>query len=225
MNVIKRLKKENRIQSYQIETDDYVLIRDIIMQKMTVFQVNSYDALIIKRDLIGMAQEMKLRGTTLKQELGNDLDIFIKSIIQNSRNPSYIEIVLSIIKTLSIIFVIWTAFFSWLYRAWQWPSSVSLPITLISLIVLLYLMDGLFKPIFILEKGFKKIIPNIIAFFIYFSVVYWMPKLNTYSRINMHANYVFVISLIVYIISSISYKNHLSNLSKDSIILVQDLLD
>lgn len=225
MNVIKLLKKENRIQSYQIETDDYVLIRDIIMQKMSVFQVNSYDSLIIKRDLIGMAQEMKLRGTTLKQELGNDLDDFIENIIQNSRGPSYLEIILSIIKTLSIIFVMWTAFFSWIYQAWQWPSSVSLPITLIAFVVFIYLMDGLFKPIFILEKGLRKIISNIIAFCIYFLVFYFMPKLNFFSSITMHADYVLIISLIIYGISFISYKKHISNLAKDSRNLVQDLFD
>lgn len=45
------LKKENNDQSLRLEQNDHNIIKDI-MKSMSVFKVNSYDAEVIRRDLI-----------------------------------------------------------------------------------------------------------------------------------------------------------------------------
>ncbi|KUK71877.1 MAG: hypothetical protein XD91_1674 [Clostridiales bacterium 38_11] len=152
MNILKLLKKENKKQLLQLTMDDYVLIRDI-MKKMNIFKINSYDALIIQRDLIGMAHEMKLRGTSLTQEMGDGFDDFIKEVVQNSRGPSYWEIGLSLLKKFAFMISAWIVFFSWLQG---WPSGIALPALLFLIIPLQFLNEAILRPIFILEKGFKK---------------------------------------------------------------------
>ena len=69
------LKKENEEQSIELRKDDERVIKDI-MKSMSVFKVNSYDAQVIQRDLIGMAQELKLRGSNLQEAIGDDLKGF-----------------------------------------------------------------------------------------------------------------------------------------------------
>lgn len=223
MNAIKMLKEENKRQSYKLETDNYVLVKDI-MKKMNVFKVNKYDALIIQRDLIGMAQEMELRGTTLKQELGNDLDSFIEDIIKNSRGPSYIEIFLSLIKTLFLVTAGVTAFFSWINQSWNWSTSISIPIITIFYAFILYLQDGILRPIFVLEKGLKKYIPFIISVFIILLFFFGLPESYVRGDIPIPAGYVLAISLVIYGISFLGHRRHLSNLAKDTPDVVKDLL-
>lgn len=53
------LKKENTKQLEILGNDSKEVINSI-MKTMSIFKVNSYDAQVIHRDLIGMAQELEL---------------------------------------------------------------------------------------------------------------------------------------------------------------------
>ncbi|MBV1820717.1 hypothetical protein L0P54_10750 [Anaerosalibacter bizertensis] len=99
-NEVTLLKKENLRQMENVKEDDKDTIYEI-MKSMSVFKVNSYDAQIIQRDLIGMAQDSELRGADLKNVIGNDIKSFSNEIIKNSYGPSIIEILLSFFTLLS----------------------------------------------------------------------------------------------------------------------------
>lgn len=217
MNVLKLLKKENEKQSLQLTRDDFILIRDI-MKKMNVFKINSYDALIIQRDLIGMAHEMKHRGTSLTEEMGDGFDGFIQDVIQNSRGPSYWEIGLSLLKKLTFMIAAWIVFFSWLQR---WPSSLVLPTFLLILIPLQFLNRSILQPIFIFEKGFKKHVPDLILIAIFTPLILLHEK---GSRLMFPTIPTLIALFAVYGLAYWGYHKHMSNLAKDEQSLVEDLI-
>jgi hypothetical protein len=217
MNVLKLLKKENEKLSLQLTRDDFILIRDI-MKKMNIFKINSYDALIIQRDLIGMAHEMKLRGNSLTQEMGDGFDDFIKEVVQNSRGPSYWEIGLVLFKHLSLMIVAFIVVLAWMQR---WPSSVVLPTYILLFVPLSFLNSGILSPIFIFEKGFKKHIQYIIIVAIYIPLIFqWHLR----SRFTVPTIPTLIIPIIVFVLTYWGYKKHMSNLSKDAQSLVEDLI-
>ena len=53
-NEVTLIKTENETQSKNLREDDRKVIKDI-MKSMSMFKVNSYDAQVIRRDLIGKA--------------------------------------------------------------------------------------------------------------------------------------------------------------------------
>lgn len=88
------LKRENEKQTRQIREEDKSIIKDI-MKSMSIFKVNSYDAEVIQRDLVGMAHELRLRDSSLEKEINGDVKGFSKEIINNSNGPSKIETALN----------------------------------------------------------------------------------------------------------------------------------
>ncbi len=217
MNVLKLLKKANKKQLLQLTMDDYVLIRDI-MKKMNIFKVNSYDALIIQRDLIGMAYEMKLRGTSLTQEMGDGFDDFIQDVIKNSRGPSYWEIGLTLLKQLSLMIVAFIVIMAWMQR---WSPNIALPTYILLFVPLSFLNSGILSPIFIFEKGFKKHIQYIIIVAIYIPLIFqWHLR----SRFTVPTIPTLIIPITVFVLTYWGYKKHMSNLSKDAQSLVEDLI-
>ncbi|QUH21229.1 hypothetical protein [Alkaliphilus sp. B6464] len=62
---------------------------------------------VIRRDLIGMAQELKLRGSSLKDSISEDLKEFTNEIIKNSGGPCKREILLNFLSKLSGYFFAW----------------------------------------------------------------------------------------------------------------------
>ncbi len=224
MNVLKILKKENTRQAYQLMSDDYILIRDAIMKKMTIFKVNSYDALIIQRDLIGMAQEMKIRGTTLKEELGDSVDAFTEEIIQNSRGPSVKDILLSLVKQLSLSFFILFAVYALIFRrSLQWPVSVTVPTLLVVLFLMNWVMNKVVRPAFILDKGIKKIAPEGVVLALLL-LLFAQPWIDIRSGLTVPAGPALVISLGVYGACYVAHRQHMIRLSEDDRNLIQDLL-
>ena len=91
-NKLKLLKKENDKISRWMDDEDENLI-DSIMESLGIFRVNSFDAQVIRRDLIGMAEEAKLRGSNMKEVIGEDIRMTTYDIIRNSRGPNKGEIV------------------------------------------------------------------------------------------------------------------------------------
>ncbi|MBG0765209.1 MAG: hypothetical protein H0S78_10100 [Tissierellales bacterium] len=170
MNIIKELKKENNKESRKIMLDDLGLIRNIT-DNMNEYLMNSYDKQIVKRDLIGMAQEMKLRGTTLRDELGDNVDEFTKEIIENSRGPSKLEIFLTTIKSSAIPFIIIFGGMLLLSKNFDMSMSIYFPILVYLFLGIQSILEFIFVSAFNKEKNFKKYIPNVIrglTFFIFF---------------------------------------------------------
>ncbi len=75
-NEVSILKKENKLQANKLQAADSDTI-EWITRGLSVFKVNSYDAEVIRRDLIGMSQELRLRDSSLKESIGDNLGGFI----------------------------------------------------------------------------------------------------------------------------------------------------
>ncbi|MBU3178083.1 hypothetical protein KPL47_17285 [Clostridium estertheticum] len=105
-NEVILLKEENEKQSIELREDDERNIKNI-MKNMSMFKVNSYDAQVIQRDLIGMAQELKLRNSSLQEAIGDDVKGFTNEIINNSSGPCKREILLNLLLKLSGYFFAW----------------------------------------------------------------------------------------------------------------------
>ena len=104
-NEVKLLRKENDNLSRWLNEDDEDIL-DNIMGSIGVFRVNSFDTEVIRRDLIGMAEEARLRDSNMKEAIGDDIKLTTYEIIKNSRGSSKLEIVLLYLKYLSgIVFV------------------------------------------------------------------------------------------------------------------------
>ena len=106
MNEMRLLKKENDEQIKALRYEDVQTIKDI-MKGMSIFKVNSYDAQVIKRDLIGMAQEFELRNKTLHDAIGGDIKEFAHDIINNSGGPCIYEIFLGFLLHFTRYFFGW----------------------------------------------------------------------------------------------------------------------
>jgi len=222
--IIKELKKENNKESRKIMLDDLGLIRNIT-DKMNIYIMNTYDMQIVKRDLIGMAQEMKLRGTTLRDELGDNVDEFTKEIIENSRGPSKLDMVLSRLKSLVYAITVLYGVILLLSRNFDSTVSIYLPIIVGLFMGIVMILEFIFIPFLNMEKGFKKYIPNVIRglwFFIFFSS--GVPKLVRYSP-SIKRIYLILIFLIIYAITYFAHNKHIENLAKSSDNIVRDLID
>ncbi len=224
MNIIKELKKENNKESRKIMLDDLGLIRNIT-DKMNIYIMNTYDMQIVKRDLIGMAQEMKLRGTTLRDELGDNVDEFTKEIIENSRGPSKLEIFQRLLKTYTLTFIIMLGSIILLSKNINSLTSLYLPIFVGILILTQTIIAIIFEPVFNLDKSYKKYIPRIIYVIPLF--IFLISDLNKLVRYGptIKKIYLIIFLLIIYAITYFAHNKHIENLAKSSDNIVGDLVD
>jgi hypothetical protein len=224
MNIIKELKKENNKESRKIMLDDLGLIRNIT-DKMNIYIMNTYDMQIVKRDLIGMAQEMKLRGTTLRDELGDNVDEFTKEIIENSRGPSKLDIVLSSLKIFVLSLTVLYGVILLLFRNFDSTVSIYLPIIVVLFIGIVTVLESIFIPVFNMEKSFKKYVPNVIrGLSVFFLLTSGVPKLVRYGP-SIKRIYLILIFLIIYAITYFAHNKHIENLAESSDDIVKDLID
>ncbi|MDW7669560.1 MAG: hypothetical protein SCJ93_12105 [Bacillota bacterium] len=225
MNLIKELKKENNKESRKIMLDDLGLIRNIT-DNMNEYLMNSYDKQIVKRDLIGMAQEMKLRGTTLRDELGDNVDEFTKEIIENSRGPSKLEIFLTTIKSSALTFIIIFGGMLLLSKNFDMSMSIYFPILVYLFLGIQGILEFIFVSAFNMEKNFKKYIPNVIrglTFFIFF--YYFIGNKITRGGPEVKIVCLVIIHLFIYAITYFTYNKHIENLAKNSDNILRDLVD
>jgi hypothetical protein len=224
MNIIKELKKENNKESRKIMLDDLGLIRNIT-DKMNIYIMNTYDMQIVKRDLIGMAQEMKLRGTTLRDELGDNVDEFTKEIIENSRGPSKLDIVLSSLKIFVLSLTVLYGVILLLFRNFDSTVSIYLPIIVVLFIGIVTVLESIFIPVFNMEKSFKKYVPNVIrGLSVFFLLTSGVPKLVRYGP-SIKRIYLILIFLIIYALTYFAHNKHIENLAESSDDIVKDLID
>ena len=219
------LKKENNNQSNKLETNDYHIIKDI-MKSMSIFKVNSYDAEVIRRDLIGMSQELSLRGSNLKESIGDDLTGFSDEIINNSAGPSFIEIFLGIIgRVAGFIFLNFTILSFFAYAGLSWDVKPMVLVIFIVLYSISFLIDGILAPIFSTKKGIIRATPSIIGILIFILISFIAEPINhTPSSFMIKAYHVIVASGIIYVLSKYLYINHIHKLTKDKNNFIQDLI-
>lgn len=163
-NEVTLLEQENKKQFEGLKEEDKQLINDIT-KGMTIFKVNSYDAQVIRRDLIGMAQEQNLRNGNLEDSLGDDIKGFTNELIKNSGGPCVIEIILKFLSRLSGYFFIWFLCSSiFFFGKLTWESTPVIYPFYIGVVVITFIIEGVLTPIFTTEKGFRKHLQGILGF-------------------------------------------------------------
>jgi len=219
------LKKENKEQSITLDPYDNGIIGDI-MVSMSIFKVNSYDAQVIRRDLIGMAQELDLRESSLEESIGDNLTSFTYEIIKNSSGPSIIEIFLGLIgKVSGFIFIVFTILSFLAYRGLSWSVKPLILFFYIIFYSFMFIAEGIITPLFSTKKGIIRSIPSIIGILFFLASGIITEFFNHSQAIIMiNASYVIITSGLVYLISKYLYSKHIHQLAKDKKNFIQDLI-
>ncbi|MBU3173613.1 hypothetical protein [Clostridium estertheticum] len=223
-NEVILLKEENKKQSIELREDDERNIKNI-MKSMSMFKVNSYDAQVIQRDLIGMAQELKLRNSSLQEAIGDDVKGFTNEIINNSSGPCKREILLNLLLKLSGYFFAWFTGLSFVaYGGLSWEANPIIYFYYIGAVLIIFVTEGMITPLFITEKGLKKKLSSVfsILLFVVFSTIIYFLNDNQYT-IEINAGYIILISAIMYLI--VKYLNviNINRLAKGKKNYIDDL--
>lgn len=159
--VMKKLKESNRLGLHGLKSHDQDIIRKV-MKSLGAYRINSFDSQIILKDLIGMAEELELRNSSLKEEIGEDLAGYVKELEENSRGSYFPELLADLIKNVSFILFIVTAVFSALSPAGNREGPLFLIILYTFALTLGELYRGKFVTAYYAEKGVRRRIPDMI---------------------------------------------------------------
>ena len=223
-NEVTILKTENEMQSKNLRDDDRRVIKDI-MKSMSMFKVNSYDAQVIRRDLIGMAYEMKLRNSSLQKAIGDDVKGFTDEVIKNSIGPSMWEIILNFFMKLSGYFFTWfTLLAIGAYSSFSWKANPIVYLYFIGAVVLIFITEGIIAPRFITEKGFKKNLHSLISMLLFITLTSIIFLLNdkNYTR-EVDGGIIIASSGLVYLIAQYLNSINIGRLAKDKKNFIDDL--
>ena len=218
------LEKENKKQSLKLKDEDNATIKKI-MESMNIFKVNSYDAQVIRRDLIGMAQEADLRDSNLKEFIGSDPKEFARDLIANSNGPSKIEVVLNFLSMLSGYIIVWSIILAFgAYDGLSWDISIELFLLFSGLVLIIFISEGVLAPFVASKLGFEKVLSYAvpIILIIIFVLIVRPINFNTYiSTVNL--KYVVVIFVLVYLLSKYLTSKNIQSLSKNKLNYIKDL--
>jgi len=220
------LKNENAKQSESLGGNARSTINNI-MKSMSIFRINSYDAQVIHRDLIGMAQESELRGSSLEHDISNDLKEFVNEIVNNSTGPSIIEILLGFLIKLSSIFFLSFGFLSvGAYSSLSWNANSIIFLLYFGMTFISFIADGLITPLYSVKKGFKKYVPTIISMTLFFMLTAIVFMLNDNSdTIKIYAGSVIMLSGLGYCILSYLNVKNINRLSTGKRNYIADLIN
>ncbi len=225
MNEMILLKRENEAQIKTLRDDDVQTIKDI-MKSMSIFKVNSYDAQVIKRDLIGMTQEFELMDKTLHDAIGSDVKEFTNEIIKNSGGPCIYEIILGFLLKLSGYFFCWFLITS--IGAYGgnlgWKTDPIIFLFYFTFVILSFITEGIIEPVFSMEKGFKKTLGSIvtISLFLVIVIIYYYLYDNHNAR-EYNVGYIVITSGVSYLILKYLNSKNIHKLSSNKKNFIQDL--
>lgn len=219
------LKKENEEQSMKLREEDKRTIKDI-MKSMSVFKVNSYDAQVIQRDLIGMSQELKLRDSNLEDAIGDDVRGFANEIIKNSSGPCKKEILLNFLSKLSGYFFAWFIALAFgAYGSLTWVANSDIYIYYFVIVLIIFIGEGFITPFFSTEKGLKKnlqSLTSILLFVTVTSILYFIYDKQYTKEVN--GAYIIVVSGLMYLITKYLNARNIHRLAKDKKNYIEDLI-
>lgn len=226
-NEVTLLKKENARQLETLKDEDRGTIKNII-KSMSIFKVNSYDAQVIQRDLIGMAQESELRDSSIERSIGNDVKGFVNEIIDSSAGPNRVEILLGFLIKLSGMFFL--SFIILTIGAYSgglaWKANNVIFLLYGGILLVSFIIDGLITPIFSIEKGLKKEIPVLITMASFFILIMISFHINTnISRTKIYAWQILIASGLIYITCNYFNIRNIKKLSKDKKNYIDDLIN
>lgn len=224
VNEVTLLKTENETQSKNLREDDQRVIKDI-MKSMSMFKVNSYDAQVVQRDLIGMAHELKLRDSSLLEAIGDDVKGFALEIIKNSGGPCKKEIVLNFFLKLSGYFLAWfTLLAIGAHGSLSWDANPIIYLFYLGAVLIIFITEGIIAPLFSTDKGIRKNLQPLIstALFILLTFIIFLMNDKTYTT-EIKGGIIIVVSGLVYLITKYLNSINIRRLAKDKKHFINDL--
>lgn len=229
-NEVKLLKRENDNQARGLDEEDESII-DQIMYSIGIFRVNSFDTQVIRRDLIGMAKEARLRNSNMKEVIGDDIKTATYEIIKNGRGYSKVEVILSYLKLLSGIAFLMLGVIGIIFNI-----SLTWNVSLIGLgiyvqhITYYFLVSKLVQPLLNMEGWGKlgfywsmfialSIFGN--SFVAIGSEFYYENYEN--ARVFINSGVLLIVSGIIFLVSIYLYNRNLSKLARDRNNYIDDL--
>lgn len=228
-NKLKFLKKENDNISRWMNDEDENLI-DSIIESLGIFRVNSFDAQIIRRDLIGMAEEARLRGSNMKEVIGDDIRLTSYEIIRNSRGSSKHEIVFLYLKYLfGIVFSLIGFYGSIITRSLTWNVNIMGLFSLVLSTSMFFLLAKLVRPLLNMEGWgrFGYYWTLLTALSLSTPAIYaaYSGNLIAPQRISVPGWIVLSVSGLLYLVSDYYYRRTINKLAMDNSNYFEDLID
>lgn len=129
-NELSMLKRQNETTTQELtDTNQKILSR--ILKYVQISKIGAFDREIIRKDVIGMAMEAEKRGNTLSAIMDADEKSWCDSIVASYGKVSPSELILSMLKEMSILWLIWGVIFFNIS-----PSIVKIDIGMLSLFLL-----------------------------------------------------------------------------------------
>jgi hypothetical protein len=176
---LKQLKTENLELLGQLSHDDQKLILSII-KRMNIFKVNSIQAQIIQRDLIGMAIEHQNRGSLLTEEFGENPEVFANEVYDSAGSFNWQEVLLNLTIRMSGYFFLWFLFSAlMLYGGFTWQSNWSIYPFYAAVIIISFVIELLITPHFIMKQGIKQHFPQFIGLALIISTTAGFIKMSS----------------------------------------------
>ncbi len=220
------LKNENTRQETILKENTKDTIKDM-MKSFSVFNINSYDKEVIRRDLIGMAQELELRGSSLEESIGESPQEFIEEIKTSSGGPNRTEILLGFLIKLSSIFFLSFGLLSLLaFGSFTWESNKVIFLLYIGVSLIGFIGEEIISPKYSMEKGDKKGIPVIFSLILFVSLTYIVFLLNDKENtIKIPAGGIMAISGLGYFVFNYLNIKNIEKLAKGKKNFIADLLN
>ena len=219
------LKNENRRQIETLNEDARSSI-DSIVKSMSIFKINSYDAQVIFRDLIGMVQELELRGSDLEHAVDNDLKSFVDEITDNGAGPDKMEVILGFLIRLSAtLFLSFGLLSAVAYTSLTWKANSIILILYFGMAVISFITEGLITPLFSIRRGMKKHIPSVISAALFMVLIWAVFLLNDYAAAtNISAGSVLLFSGASYVILNYLNLKNIERLARGKKNHIADLI-
>ncbi|WFA09939.1 hypothetical protein [Tissierella sp. Yu-01] len=224
------LKKENDDIARWLPEEDEDII-DKIMESLGIFRVNSFDAQVIRRDLIGMAEEARLRSSNMKEVIGDDIKLFTYDLIKNSRGSSKLEIILLYLKSISGIVLLSLGFFGTInLTQFSWDVSLLGLFSLVNYITYFFLISKLVRPLLNMEGwhrfGFYWSAYVGISTYSY-AIIFGSlgTAMNENFKVFINKGYVLLVAGLIYLVSEYFYRKNIKNLAQDRSNYYEDLTD
>lgn len=229
-NEANQLKKENDKNTRWMAEEDEDII-DKIMESIGIFRVNSFDTQVIRRDLIAMAREARLRKSDMNEVIGDDIKLTTYDIIKNSRGSSKQEILFLYLRFITGIVFISYGFFGTLnFTNFSWEIGLAALFGLVYTASYYFLISKLVRPLLNMEGwgrlGFYWTMLTAIPTY-YYAAIFGAYGAPMYARATIYVSkaYVLVAAGIIFFVSDYFYRKNIRELAMGKSNYYEDLTE
>lgn len=172
-----------------------------------------------------MAQELKLRDSSLNDAIGNNLKDFTNELIESSNGPSRTEIILKFFSKASGYFFVWFLLSAFLqYGSITWQASPFIYFFYAGMVIISFITEGILAPVFATERGSKGGFDRLFSLLM---VVGWAVitylLINSDNTVKINGALVIVPSGLIFLITKLLNRKNISKLAKGKKNYISDL--